>query len=145
MTGKQKKKRGRPRKKPLEIPKFETEKEIREFLISESLKLNVELIDIATKKNNIKNVQVSRAKATQYKTALEGLKTTDSILKNKQLDDIKDSLTRMEQNLLTIQLSESNSTEETNDKISSAVAELNNLNKEIESIKESGLIWMHAV
>jgi len=140
MTGKQKKKRGRPRKKPLEIPKFETEKEIREFLISESLKLNVELIDIATKKNNIKNVQVSRAKATQYKTALEGLKTTDSILKNKQLDDIKDSLTRMEQNLLTIQLSESNSTEETNDKISSAVAELNNLNKEIESIKESGLI-----
>ena len=130
-----KRKRGRPKKKPREIPKFETEKEIREFLVSESLKLNVELIDIATKKNNIKNPTVSRAKATQYKTALEGLKTTDSILKNKQIDDIKEAVKRMEANLLTIQLSETN-TEETTENISNAVEELNNLNKEIESIKE---------
>ena len=111
-------------------------KEIREFLVSESLKLNVELIDIATKKNNIKNVAVSRAKATQYKTALEGLKTTDSILKNKQIDDIKEAVERMERNLLTIQLTQNATGEEPSEEISNAVAELNNLNKELESIKE---------
>ena len=137
MTNKKpKRKRGRPKKKPATVPKFETEKEIREFLISESLKLNVELIDIATKKNNIKNPTVSRAKATQYKTALEGLKTTDSLLKNKQIDEIKETIKRMEQNLLTIHLSESTTGEETSETISNAVAELNNLNKELESIKE---------
>lgn len=135
MANKQKRKRGRPKKKPREIPKFETDKEIREFLISESLKLNVELIDIATKKNNIKNPTVSRAKATQYKTALEGLKTTDSLLKNKQIDEIKETIKRMEQNLITIRLSEPNSTAKT-ESISNAVEELNNLNKELESIKE---------
>ena len=123
MTGKQKKKRGRPRKKPKEVPKFETEKQIREFLISESLKLNVELIDIATKKNNIKNPTISRAKATQYKTALEGLKITNSILKDKQIDEIKDSIKRMEANLLTIHLNRTNANEETSEKISNAVAE----------------------
>ena len=131
-----KRKRGRPKKKPREIPKFETDKEIREFLVNESLKLNIELIDIATKKNNIKNPTVSRAKATQYKTALEGLKTTDSILKNKQIDDIKETIKRLESNLLTIQLSESNNTEETTENISNAVEELNNINKQIETIKE---------
>lgn len=136
MTNKPKRKRGRPKKQPKEVPKFETEKEIREFLISESLRLNVELIEIATKKNNIKNATVSRAKATQYKTALEGLKTTDSLLKNKQIDEIKETIKRMEQNLLTIHLSETTAGEENNEKISNAVAELNNLNKELESIKE---------
>ena len=136
MADKTKRKRGRPRKQPKQIPKFETEKEIREFLVSESLKLNVELIDIATKKNNIKNPTISRAKATQYKTALEGLKTTDSLLKNKQIDEIKETIKRMEQNLLTIHLSETATGEETTETISNAVAELNNLNKEIESIKE---------
>ena len=98
--------------------------------------MNVELIDIATKKNNIKNPTISRAKATQYKTALEGLKITNSILKDKQIDEIKDSIKRMEANLLTIHLNRTNANEETSEKISNAVAELNNLNKEIESIKE---------
>lgn len=136
MAEQTKRKRGRPRKQPKQIPKFETEKEIREFLVSESLKLNVELIDIATKKNNIKNPTVSRAKATQYKTALEGLKITNSILKDMQIDEIKDSIKRMEANLLTIHLNRNNNTEENNESISQAVEELNNLNKEIESIKE---------
>ena len=140
MAEQTKRKRGRPRKKPKQIPKFETEKEIREFLVSESLKLNVELIDIATKKNNIKNVAVSRAKATQYKTALEGLKTTDSILKNKQIDDIKEAVERMERNLLTIQLTQNATGEEPSEEISNAVAELNNLNKELESIKLCNII-----
>ena len=136
MADKTKRKRGRPRKQPKQIPKFETEKQIREFLVSESLKLNVELIDIATKKNNIKNPTVSRAKATQYKTALEGLKITNSILKDKQIDEIKESIKRMEANLLTIHLNRTNNNEETSERISNAVAELDNLNKEIESIKE---------
>ena len=136
MTSKPKRKRGRPKKKPATVPKFENEKDIREFLVAESLKLNVELIDIATKKNNIKNATVSRAKATQYKTALEGLKTTDSLLKNMQIDDIKETIKRMEQNLLTIHLSELDSSDEATETISNAVEELNNLNKELESIKE---------
>lgn len=134
MTDKKKRKRGRPKKKPLKLPKFENDNDIRDFLISESLKLNIELIDIATKKNNIKNVAVSRAKATQYKTALEGLKTTDSILKNKQIDDIKEAIKRMEANLLVIQLNKPTATDD--GEISNAVEELNNLNKELDSIKE---------
>ena len=42
----------------------------------------------------------------------------------------------MEQNLLTIHSSETTADEETTENISNAVAELNNLNKELESIKE---------
>lgn len=136
MANKPKRKRGRPRKQQKQIPKFENDNDVREFLISESLKLNIELIEIATKKNNIKNPTVSRAKATQYKTALEGLKITNSILKDMQIDEIKDSIKRMEANLLTIHLNRNNNTEENNESISQAVEELNNLNKEIESIKE---------
>ena len=64
------------------------------------------------------------------------MKTTDSILKNKQIDDIKETIKRLESNLLTVQLSKSNNTEETTANISNAVEELNNINKQIESIKE---------
>ena len=119
----------------IEIPNFENDSEMREFLAEQSLILTMELIEIASKKNNIRNPTVSRAKQTQYKTALDGLKTTDTILKNKQLDDIQQTLKRMEENLITINLTaqDSNATTET---ISNAVAELNNLNKELDSIKE---------
>lgn len=42
----------------------------------------------------------------------------------------------MERNLLTIQLTQNATGEEPSEEISNAVAELNNLNKELESIKE---------
>ena len=129
------KKKRNPKTKGIKIPKFETDSEIRQFLAEQSLKLTMELIEIASKKNNIRNATVSRAKQTQYKTALEGLKTTDSILKNKQLDDIQNTLKRMEENLIAINLTAMDG-DATSENISNAVAELDNLNKEIESIKE---------
>ena len=43
MTNKPKKKRGRPRKQPVKVPVFENDNEIRQFLINEALRLNIEL------------------------------------------------------------------------------------------------------
>ena len=137
MTVTKKRKRGRPKKKPLELPKFSSDEEIREFLISESLKLNIQLIDIATKKNNIKNPTVSRAKATQYKTAIESLKITDSLLKNKQISEIQTKLKLMEEGLTATILTENNNAAETSENISNAVAELTKINEEIAVLKGS--------
>lgn len=132
MTNKQNKRpRGRPKKKPLEIPEFKNDIDVREFLQFQSMKLTLELIEIATKKNNIKNPAIARAKQTQYKTALEGIRTTDSILKNKQIDDIQATVKRMESNIIAMELSNSNI-----DVVSDTVSELTELNKELETLKE---------
>ena len=46
MTDKPKRKRGRPKKQPVKVPTFENDNDIRQFLINESLRLNVELIEL---------------------------------------------------------------------------------------------------
>ena len=137
MANKPKRKRGRPRKQQKQIPKFENDNDVREFLISESLKLNIELIEIATKKNNIKNPTVSRAKATQYKTALESLKITNSLLKDKQLNEIQTKLKLMEEGLTATLLTESNENGGTSENITKAVEELTQINEEIAVLKGS--------
>ena len=133
-----KRKRGRPKKKPKEIPKFNNEKEIREYIINQSLVLSSELIEMATKKNNIKNPAVARAKTNQYKTALEGLRVINNLLKDKQLNEIQDKLELMEEGLTAISLTRTNSNEEDSKTISKAVEELTKLNEEIQHIKASG-------
>ena len=134
---KPKRKRGRPPKKKVELPKFENEKEIREYIINQSLILASELIEMATKKNNIKNPTIARAKTNQYKTALEGLRIINGILKDKQLNDIQDKIQLMEEGLIAISLTKANSNED-DSKISEAVEQLTKLNEEIQHIKASG-------
>lgn len=130
-----KRKRGRPKKKPVEIPKFKTDSEIRKFLIEEGIKLAVEIIAVAMKKNNIKNPTISRAKTQQYKTALESLKVLDSILKNKQLTEMEDKLQIMEEGITaSLNVAESNNIEPS-ENVLKAVEDLTKLNTEFESLK----------
>ena len=86
---KPKRKRGRPPKKKMVLPEFKSDKEIREYLIQEALKLNLELTEKALKKNDVKNASTYRAKIFGIKTAIESLKITDNLVKNKQLDNIE--------------------------------------------------------
>ena len=99
-TNKTKKKRGRPKKKPKELPKFKNSNEIRKYLTQQGLLLSLELIEIATKKNNIKNPSIARAKTNQYKTALDGLKITASLLKDEQITEIEEKIKLMEEGIL---------------------------------------------
>lgn len=97
-----KKKRGRPKEKPIEdlIPKFKSDNEIRDYLIEQSLYLNVLLIERAKKKNNIKNPAIARAKVFEIKSAIESLKITNSILHDKNLDVLKEKLDSFELGLI---------------------------------------------
>lgn len=134
---KPKRKRGRPRKKPKEVPTFKNDSEIREYIIQQSLLLSMELIEIATKKNNIKKPAVVRAKTNQYKTALEGLRVVNSLVKDKQLDEIQTKLRLMEEGLTATLLTEARTEEETSDNISKAVEELTKINEELATLKGS--------
>ena len=61
-VSKNKKKRGRPKKQPKQLPKFKSDSDVRKYLINEGLRLFLELIELATKKNNIKKLEVARTK-----------------------------------------------------------------------------------
>lgn len=134
---KPKRKRGRPRKKPKELPKFKNDSEIREYIIQQSLFLSSELIDMAIKKNNIKKPAVARAKTNQYKTALEGLRVVNSLVKDKQLDEIQTKLRLMEEGLTATLLTEARTEEKSSDNISKAVEELTKINEELATLKGS--------
>lgn len=134
---KPKRKRGRPRKKPKELPTFNSDSEIRDYIIQQSLFLSNELIEMATKKNNIKKPAVARAKTNQYKTALEGLRVVNSLVKDKQLNEIQTKLKLMEEGLTATLLTEANNEEASNENISKAVEELTKLNEELALIKGS--------
>lgn len=88
--------RGRPKKEPPELPKLKTEDEIRDYLLNSALELTLHLKDNATKKNNIKNPQVTRAKTNQYKLALEAIDVTSKLLKDKQDIEIQKRLGMLE-------------------------------------------------
>ena len=94
-----KRRRGRPKKEPKQLPKFKSDSDVRKYLINEGLRLSLELIELATKKNNIKNPAIARAKTQQYKTALESLKLVNTLLKDKQLTEIEDKLQLMEEGI----------------------------------------------
>lgn len=96
-----KKKRGRPPKKPKELPKFKNETEIREYILKTALTLSLECKEIATKKNNIKNHQIANAKNQQYKTALSSLKVANDILKDLQINKLEEKVKLIEESLLS--------------------------------------------
>ena len=98
-NNKQKRKRGRPPKKKPELPKFNNEREIREFILNCSLELALECNEIAAKKNNIKQPSIANAKNQQYKTAIASLKTANDILKDLQINKLEEKVQLMEEGL----------------------------------------------
>ena len=139
MSGKEpnknKRKRGRPKKEPKQLPKFKSDSDVRKYLINEGLRLSLELIELATKKNNIKKPEVARAKTQQYKTALESLKVVNTLLKDKQLTEIEDKLQLMEEGITASLVAEDTSTEPS-ETVLNAVEQLTEINKQLVTLKE---------
>lgn len=127
-----KRKRGRPKKEPVKLPEFSSDNDVREFLIEQGLFLCIQLIDIATKKNNIKNTDIARAKTGQYKTALEGLRIVNSLLKEKQLNDFDAKIKLMEETISTMNLTASSGDPK---EVSKAVEKLNLVNQQLALLK----------
>ena len=123
IENKPKRKRGRPPKKPIELPPLKTDAEKRDFLIQQALQLNIEMIEIARKKNNIKNPNTAKTKTQQYRVALEGIKITNALIKSKQLDDLEAKFNNFEIGLIAA------SSEETK-------IEYEKLNDDLKKIKE---------
>lgn len=94
------KKRGRPKRKKIEIPTFESDKEFREYILNNLLELSVNLKREALKTNNIKRPDIVRAKSQQYKIAIDSLKALDTILKNKEISELSEKIKLMEKGLL---------------------------------------------
>lgn len=128
--------RGRPKKKPKELPKFKSDSEIRKYLVNEGLRLSLELIELATKKNNIKKPEVARAKTQQYKTALESLKVVNTLLKDKQLTEIEDKLQLMEEGITASLVVNNSSNIEPSENVLEAVEQLTKINEELAALKE---------
>ena len=128
--------RGRPKKKPKELPKFKSDSEIRKYLVNEGLRLSLELIELATKKNNIKKPEVARAKTQQYKTALESLKVVNTLLKDKQLTEIEDKLQLMEEGITASLVVTNSSNIEPSENVLEAVEQLTKINEELAALKE---------
>ena len=129
--------RGRPKKKPKELPKFKSDSEIRKYLVNEGLRLSLELIELATKKNNIKKPEVARAKTQQYKTALESLKVVNTLLKDKQLTEIEDKLQLMEEGITASLVVNGSSNIEPSENVLEAVEQLTKINEELQALKEA--------
>lgn len=116
----QKKKRGRPPKKKAELPKFNSENEIREYILQCSLELALEVKEIASKKNNIKKPSIANAKNQQYKTALTSFKVANEILKDLQINKLEEKVQLMEEGLIASTVAnktEVEASEETTEKI----------------------------
>lgn len=132
----QKKKRGRPPKKKAELPKFNSENEIREYILQCSLELALEVKEIASKKNNIKKPSIANAKNQQYKTALTSLKVANEILKDLQINKLEEKVQLMEEGLIASTVAnktEVEASEETKEKIN----KLTELTEKLAEIKDS--------
>lgn len=79
-------KKGRPKTKPIEIPKFESDEELRNYLLETVVEIIVHLKKEALKGRETKSAQIIRAKTQQLKTVIDAVKVTNQILKDKQLD-----------------------------------------------------------
>ena len=107
-----KKKRGRPKKPKPKLPEFKSDRDIREYILNTGLQLALELKEQALKKNNIKKAPISNAKNQQYKTALKSLETVNTILKDKQLDNLEEKLQLMEEGIIASSVKANSSSEE---------------------------------
>lgn len=130
------KKRGRPPKKKAELPKFNNENEIREYILQCSLELALESKEVAQKKNNIKKPQIANAKNQQYKTAIQSYKVANEILKDLQINKLEEKVQLMEEGLIASTVANKNeveASEETKEKIN----KLTELTEKLAEIKDS--------
>ena len=127
--------RGRPPKKKAELPKFNNEREIREYILKCSLELSLELMEIATKKNNIKKHYIANAKNQQYKTALTSLKVANDILKDLQINKLEEKLELMEEGLIANNPYEDNN-EESSAETLEKIEKLTKLTETLAKIKD---------
>lgn len=91
-----KKKRGRPKKKPKARPQFDSDADLRQYLLDIGLDIVLEMKDQALKKNNIKKPEIARAKTGQYKLVLDAIKTINMVLKDRQLDLLETKINNFE-------------------------------------------------
>lgn len=129
-----KRKRGRPKKKKVELPVFKSDRDIREYILKTGLELSLELKEQALKKNNIKKPNVSNAKNQQYKTALSSLKVVNEILKDKQLDNLEEKLQLMEEGIIASTVKNGFSSEE--DLPDESIEKLNQLKNIVEELEK---------
>ena len=135
MATEKKRKRGRPPKKKAELPKFNNENEIREYILQCSLELSLEVKEIANRKNNIKKPSIANAKNQQYKTALTSLKVANEILKDLQINKLEEKVQLMEEGLIASTVAnktEIEASEETKEKIN----KLTELTEKLAEIKD---------
>ena len=132
-----KKKRGRPPKKKLELPKFNNENEIREYILQCSLELALEVKEIASKKNNIKKPSVANAKNQQYKTALTSLKVANEILKDLQINKLEEKVQLMEEGLIASTVANKTNEIEASEETKEKINKLTELTEKLAEIKDS--------
>lgn len=131
-----KRKRGRPPKKKAELPKFNNENEIREYILKCSLELALECNEIATKKNNIKQPAIANAKNQQYKTAISSLKTANDILKDIQINKLEEKLQLMEDGIIASTVANKELELEASEETLEKIDKLTNLTEQLAKLKE---------
>ena len=132
-----KKKRGRPPKKKLELPKFNNENEIREYILQCSLELALEVKEIASKKNNIKKPSIANAKNQQYKTAITSLKVANEILKDLQINKLEEKVQLMEEGLIASTVANNSKEIEASEETKEKIEKLTELTEQLAGLKES--------
>ena len=133
-SDKPKRKRGRPPKKKAELPTFNNENEIRDYILNTSLELALECKEIASKKNNIKKPSVANAKNQQYKTAIQSFKVANEILKDLQINKLEEKVQLMEEGLIA---SANVKTEEPSEETVEKIEKLAELTEQLAELKES--------
>ena len=131
-----KRKRGRPPKKKAELPKFNNENEIREYILKCSLELALECNEIATKKNNIKQPAIANAKNQQYKTAISSLKTANDILKDIQINKLEEKLQLMEDGIIASTVANKELELEASEETIEKIDKLTELTEQLAKLKE---------
>ena len=133
---KPKRKRGRPPKKKAELPKFKDENEIREYILYSTLELCLEVKEVASKKNNIKNSSIANAKNQQYKTAITSFKVANDILKDLQINKLEEKLKLMEEGLLASTNAFKGNAEEPSEETLEKIEKLTELTEQLAELKE---------
>lgn len=135
MAEQKKKKRGRPPKKKAELPTFNNENEIREYILQCSLELALEVKEIANRKNNIKKPSIANAKNQQYKTAITSLKVANEILKDLQINKLEEKVQLMEEGLIASTVANKSVEVEPSEETTEKINKLTELTEQLADLK----------
>ena len=129
------KKRGRPPKKKAELPTFNNENEIREYVLQCSLELALEVKEIANRKNNIKKPSIAKTKNQQYKTAITSLKVANEILKDLQINKLEEKVQLMEEGLIASTVANKSVEVEPSEETTEKINKLTELTEQLADLK----------